>query len=552
MMFIRKSNNKLRRGTFVPLLALLLVQLSCAVAKEVGPEKTRPALLEFDLQRRDPQSGKPVITREKVDPRKVGMVVIDMWNDYICPTGTELFGGSLVPRMNRVFAGARALGITVIHAPTDAADFYVGWPQAEKVAALPRYEIPKVRELGLPGFPGPVKACLCGPGILCPYMHSWDGINPNLHIAEEDYILLGPVYGDSGTQRLHAICRDRGITHLIYCGVATNICVVGKAPGAMYMGRAGLNIILARDLTEAVIQYDPETGYTPDDGTTQSVAAIEKDFCPSIDMGSELKRVGLWADDPVDPVHLFPHWSIPDQPYTFEESFVQTITTPRIEGDNIHYTLDGSLPTEKSPLYSKPIRITGTGVLRALSFKNGKPAALESKSHHVKIIPLPPMPDVHLSDLTPVRATAPEYLDGHTSEGVAPNIRFDQSFVETPLRIRGTTYEKGMGVHAPSQLLYELKPEYERFVAIAGIDDQILRHDSGMHVAHHPSVVFRVFVDGRQVAESPTIRTYRHWRFNLPIPAGSKLISLVAMDAGNGRFKDIADWVNAGFTLKQD
>ena len=71
-------------------------------------------------------------------------------------------------------------------------------------------------------------------------------LNPDIKIAEEDYIMIGPVYGDKGTQRLHAICLDRGITHLIYSGVATNICVVGKAPGAMYMGRAGVNIILAR------------------------------------------------------------------------------------------------------------------------------------------------------------------------------------------------------------------------------------------------------------------------------------------------------------------
>ena len=539
----------MRKSIVVLMFVSALLVCSCG-AQNNGEKQVK--YLELDLQTRDPQTDKVVITKEKIETSKIAIVVIDMWNDYICPTGVELFGGSLVPRMNRVFEGARKLGITIIHAPTDSADFYVGWPQAEKVAALPRYELPKIRELGLPSFPGPVKACLCGPGILCPYMHSWDGINPDIKIADEDYIMIGPVYGDKGTQRLHAICMDRGITHLIYSGVATNICVVGKAPGAMYMGRAGLNIILARDLTEAVIEYNPETGYTPDDGTDESVAAIERSFCPSIDMGAELKKVGLWDEDvPIDPVHLFPHWSKSDQPYQFEKSFVQTITTPKIKGDKIHYTLDGTEPTENSPLYTKPLTINQSGVLRAVSFKNGKKVSIESKSHHVKIIPLPPEPDVHISDLTPIRATAPTYLDGHTSKGVAPNIQFNKSYVGTTLSLRGTTYEKGMGVHEPSHLLYEVKPEYERFVGLAGIDDQILSHDHGMHVAHHPSVVFRVFIDGKFVDQSPTIRTYRTWRFNIPITPGSKTISLVTMDAGNGRFKDIADWVNAGFVLKK-
>ena len=48
---------------------------------------------------------------------------------------------------------------------------------------------------------------------------------------------------------------------------------------------------------------------------------------------------------------------------------------------------------------------------------------------------------------------------------------------------------------------------------------------------------------------SPTVRTGRTWRFNLPIPQGVKTISLVATDAGAGRFKDVADWVDAGFIV---
>jgi hypothetical protein len=41
------------------------------------------------------------------------------------------------------------------------------------------------------------------------------------------------------------------------------------------------------------------------------------------------------------------------------------------------------------------------------------------------------------------------------------------------------------------------------------------------------------------------------WRFDVEIPEGAKMISLVAMDAGDGSREDFADWANAGFVLKR-
>ena len=55
---------------------------------------------------------------------------------------------------------------------------------------------------------------------------------------------------------------------------------------------------------------------------------------------------------------------------------------------------------------------------------------------------------------------------------------------------------RGLGCRAPSGVRYELKPEYERFVALAGIDDNMIAGDLGQKLAIHCSVVFRVFIDG--------------------------------------------------------
>ena len=105
-----------------------------------------------------------------------------------------------------------------------------------------------------------------------------------------------------------------------------------------------------------------------------------------------------------------------------------------------------------------------------------------------------------------------------------------------------------MGVHAPCELMYAIEPGYKRFVALAGADENLIDISNGSNLAKYPSVVFKVFIDGREAAASPVMRVLSlAWRFDVPIPAGAKLISLAVMDAGDGSREDFADWANAGF-----
>ena len=507
------------------------------------------SVLQLDCRTRAATGGVRT-AQTQVPAARVGVVVIDMWNGYPCCTGRGLFA-ALVPRMNRALAGMRALGATVIHAPSDVSDQYVGWPQAERVAALPRYELPRVRDVTAPRFPFTGQTCLCGPGIACPYLHHWHAIHPDLTIAEQDFLLVGPVYGAAGTQRLHALCRERGLTHLLYLGIATNNCVVSKAAGMLYLARAGLEVILARDLTAAYDRYDPAGGYTNDAATARAVAAIEEQFCATVDLGAELGKAGHWPDaPPVDMVHVMP-WGQRDQPYLFEDRFTATLTFPTgppggpQRGTPIHYTLDGSAPSPAAPRYAGPLTIDATGMLRAQPFAAGRAQGAESASHYFRLAPLPPPPEVHLSDLSPLRATSPRLLDGHTYDAVAPDIGFDAAAGGGALRIGGRRRERGVSVHTPAHVVYALESPWRRFVALVGLDDALLDEDHGMLVASRFAVCFRVFVDGTQVAASPTLRAAQVWRFDLPLAPGSGMISLAAMDAiGDGA---VADWVAAGF-----
>ena len=164
------------------------------------------------------------------------------------------------------------------------------------------------------------------------------------------------------------------------------------------------------------------------------------------------------------------------------------------------------------------------------------------------------MPDVFLGDLKPVRNVG----FGHTYGG---NVRYsgntrppqkDRSNLGLELKVNRLAYHHGMGVHAPCALSYEVKPEYQRFVALVGVDENLATISNGSNLARYPSVVFKVFIDGKELASSPVMRMQSlAWRFDVAIPNGAKLISLVAMDAGDGSREDFADWANAGFVRSE-
>ena len=106
-------------------------------------------------------------------------------------------------------------------------------------------------------------------------------------------------------------------------------------------------------------------------------------------------------------------------------------------------------------------------------------------------------------------------------------------------------------MHAPCELVYAVQPEFKRFVALAGADENLISVSHGSNLARYPSVRFKVFIDGKEMAASPVMRVlFPAWRFDIPIPAGSRQISLVTMDAGDGSREDFADWADAGFVTR--
>jgi NPCBM/NEW2 domain-containing protein len=103
-----------------------------------------------------------------------------------------------------------------------------------------------------------------------------------------------------------------------------------------------------------------------------------------------------------------------------------------------------------------------------------------------------------------------------------------------------------MGMRAPGS-------SYDRFVALAGVDDEPFRQrPNARFLTTYPSVRFHVYIDGALAAERPVMRLSQEpWRFDVKIPKGSRLINLAVSDAGSVSPLDLANWVDAGFVVKR-
>ncbi len=496
------------------------------------------------LQTRELDSGRIVLATEQIDPARVGVIAVDVWNFHWCKTATMRVD-AIVPRLNQALEAARGLGMTVMLCPSDVVENYVGYPQRQAVLALPEVAVPTLVEVTCPEPPD-AGGCACG-REKCAVNYGWDGMHPGLRIGEQDLM-------PDTQSEVFAICRQRGLTHLIYVGFHTQVCLLGKPMGLKAMKSAGLECILARDMTDAHPGYDPARGFTPDLNTEQVVEHFEKHLAPTIHFADELKKLGRWdAAQVLDPVRIAP-WGTAMRPHLFEEPITVTLTAPLQSGAEIRYTLDGSTPTVASPLYRNPLVIANTSQLRAIAFQNGRAVCRESEGAFARLGPLPPTPDIYLGELKPVRSVG----FGHTYAGEvryagrtqAPQV--DRSNLGQELRINRQVYRRGLGVHAPNEVTYEIRPEYRRFVGLAGADENLVAISNGSNLAKYPSVVFKVFIDGREAAASPVMRVQSPaWRFDVAIPAGARRISLVATDAGDGSREDFANWAEAGFVVKR-
>lgn len=110
----------------------------------------------------------------------------------------------------------------------------------------------------------------------------------------------------------------------------------------------------------------------------------------------------------------------------------------------------------------------------------------------------------------------------------------------TPLQIGEQKYDKGLGTHAPSEILVDLAGEFASFRADAGLQTQAIPEGS---------IVFQVFVDDRKVFDSGILNS-RDPIKKVEVPLeGADILRLVVTDSGDGITCDCANWANACLVL---
>ena len=115
-----------------------------------------------------------------------------------------------------------------------------------------------------------------------------------------------------------------------------------------------------------------------------------------------------------------------------------------------------------------------------------------------------------------------------------------KSVDNNPLRLGGETYAHGIGTHAESELLIDLKGKATRFVSVVGVDDEI---------SSRGSTVFSAWADGRKVAGSTIMRAGDEPELLDVDLTGVKTLRLQISDAGDSANSDHADWAGARLEL---
>ncbi len=161
---------------------------------------------------------------------------------------------------------------------------------------------------------------------------------------------------------------------------------------------------------------------------------------------------------------------------------------------------------------------------------DGKLGDTPFSSEVTAVVPGPPMDTGYLSDQQWLEAQSywgPIERDKSNGEQAAGDGR--------TITIGGVQYAKGLGMHAPGQILFYNAEHCSSLTAMVGVDDE--KTSAG-------SVSFEVWADSRKVADSGLV-TFADAAKPIDANIGnSEFVRLVVTDGGNGTDSDHADWAD--------
>jgi len=186
---------------------------------------------------------------ETWEARDVAFIVVDMWDRHWCPSATERVG-ALAIFINQTVSAARALGATIIHAPSDCSGYYNQSVSRDWVMKLSDVPMPTPVPHDYPPLPIDASDAGCDvPGYS--RRRAWTRQTPLIAIHNEDGIIDDEREG----QTLWNIIAHRGIKKLVYLGVHANLCILNRVFAISKVVSWGFKPAIVREATDTM--YDP-------------------------------------------------------------------------------------------------------------------------------------------------------------------------------------------------------------------------------------------------------------------------------------------------------
>lgn len=296
-------NTSLRR--LFRILSLAALSTSALAGLPASPEPVSdnlpnrpkvPGVMRLNLRERKetaPGSKEFKVLERAVDwdVAKTAVIIVDMWDGHFCRLAAQR-AGVMVPRMNATVSAARGNGVQIIHAPSGVTYMYADLPYRKRMQQAPFVKMPEgwnpskwcdLDPLREPPLPIDTSKNPSDDPIVGAAVQQFTRQHPGLDIVGYDGV-------SDSAQEIFNFCEANGITNVVIMGVHTNMCILGRPFGIRAMTRLGRNVVLVRDLTDAM--YDPRqppfVSHTR--GTELVIEHIEKYLCPTI-LSDDLARV---------------------------------------------------------------------------------------------------------------------------------------------------------------------------------------------------------------------------------------------------------------------
>lgn len=216
----------------------------------------------------------------EIIPRETGIIICDMW-DKNWPRGANERAAVLGEAMNAFIQKARTAGYHIIHAPSDTMDYYKDHPCRRRILEVPHTDLPEKKEREVPKLPIDDSDGGSDTNQGDEQVHTavWTKQMDAVAMDEERDVL-----SDSG-QEIYSYMVQEGIKQIVIMGVHANMCILDRSFAIMEMVQRGIDIILARDMTDSLYNPAMPPYVSHDEGTRLVVEYIEKFWCPTIVSG---------------------------------------------------------------------------------------------------------------------------------------------------------------------------------------------------------------------------------------------------------------------------